>query len=99
MSSLLPELQQYARDTQGRRLCIYVYILFRNDPLTDQKAYNKAMSQVRVSVEWLFGDTVNWFKFLDFKKRLKIYLSAVGKMYLTCALLTSARTCLYGKCI
>ena len=75
MSSLLPKLQQYARDTQGR-LCIYrdpSYQInvnrqapFPNNPLTaDQKAYNRAMSQVRVSVEWLFGDIVNWLKFLD----------------------------------
>ena len=59
MSKLLPKLQQYARDTQGRRLCIYgdpayqIYMNFqapfRNIPLTaDQKAYNKAMNQVRV---------------------------------------------------
>jgi hypothetical protein len=26
------------------------------------------MSQVRIAVEWLFGDIVNYFKFLDFKK-------------------------------
>ena len=102
----MPNLQQYARATQGRLLCMYgdpayqinVHLQspFRNVPLTaDQKAY-KAMSQVRVSVEWLFGDIVNWFKFLDLKKNLKIYLSAIGKMYLTCALLTNAITCLCG---
>ena len=87
MSALIPKLQQYARATKGRLLCMYgdpayqinVYLQssFRKVPLTaDQKAYNKAMSQVSVSVEWLFGDIVNWFKF---------YLSAIGKMYLTCA--------------
>ena len=37
------------------------------------------MSQVRVSVEWLFGDIVNYFKFLDFKKNLKIGMSSIGK--------------------
>ena len=55
------------------------------------------MSEVRVSVEWLFGDVVNYFKFLDFKKNLKICLSAVGKMYITCALMRNARACLYGS--
>ena len=58
--------------------------------------YNKAMSEVRVSVEWLFGDIINSFKFLDFKKNLKIGLSSVGKMYIVCALLRNAITCLYG---
>ena len=44
--------------------------------------YNKAMSAVRISVEWIFGDIINYFKFLDFKKNLKISLRAVGKMYI-----------------
>ena len=55
------------------------------------------MSSVRVSVEWIFGDIVNFFKFLDFKKNLKIQLRAVGKMYITCTLLQNARSCLYGS--
>ena len=59
------------------------------------QAYNDAMSEVRVSVEWLFGDIINSFKFLDYKKNLKIELSSVGKMYVVCALLRNAVTCLY----
>ena len=54
------------------------------------------MSQVRVEVEWIFGDVINYFKFLDFKKDLKIGLSAVGKMYMSCAVIQNAYTCLYG---
>ena len=48
-----------------------------------------------VSVEWVFKEIINYFKFLDFKKNLKIELSAVGKTYMVCALLTNARICLY----
>jgi len=55
------------------------------------------MSQVRIAVEWVFGDIVNYFKFLDFKKNLKIGLSAVGKFYIVSALLRNALTCLYGN--
>jgi len=55
------------------------------------------MSSVRVSVEWLFGDIVEYFKFVDFKKNLKIGLSTVGRMYIVCALLRNALTCLYGN--
>ena len=55
------------------------------------------MSQVRISVEWVFGDIINYFKFLDFKKNLKIGLSAVGKFYIVSALLRNALTCLYGN--
>ena len=53
------------------------------------------MSQVRIAVEWVFGDILNYFAFLDFKKNFKIGLSAVGKMYIICAFLTNAHTCLY----
>ena len=39
------------------------------------------MNSVRTSVEWLFADVQNYFKFIDFKKNLKVGLSSVGKMY------------------
>ena len=59
--------------------------------------YNKAMSEVRVTVEWLFGIIKNYFKFIDFKKEMKLCLSTVGKVYEVCALLQNAHTCLYGN--
>ena len=71
---------------------------FRQVPLAPMmQDYNEAMSALRISVEWLFGDAINSFKFLDFKKNLKIGLSSVGKMYAVCALLRNAITCLYGN--
>ena len=48
-------------------------------------------------MEWLFGDVVNSFKFLDFKKNLKLMLSSVGKMYVVSVLLRNALTCLHGN--
>ena len=63
----------------------------------DMQAFNASMSAVRVSVEWLFGDIVNYFKFVDFKKNLKIGLNNVGKIYTVCALLQNALTCPYGN--
>ena len=50
------------------------------------------MSSARVSVEYVFNDVINCFKFLDFKKNLKVGLSAVGKMYIVCALMQNAHT-------
>ena len=35
----------------------------------EMSAFNTAMSEVRVSVEWLFGDIVEYFKFVDYKKK------------------------------
>lgn len=107
-SQILQQLQIHSFDTNDNTLCIYgdpAYPIrqqiqgpFRGAHLTDlEKAWNKSMSQVRVSVEWIFGDIINYFKFLDFKKNLKIHLSAVGKMYITCSLLHNARAILYGS--
>ena len=34
-----------------------------------QWQFNPAMSTVRASVEWVFGNIINYFSFLDFKKK------------------------------
>ena len=109
MSGLLDELEEYSYAPNGEALCIYgdpAYPLrqhlqcpFRQrQALTpEQQAFNQSMSKVRVSVEWVFGEIVSYFKFCDFKKNLKIGLSPVGKIYSVCALLRNAITCLYGS--
>lgn len=107
-SGLLQNLEQHAFSRNGQAMCLYgdpAYPLtlhlqnpFRYAILTpEMQAYNKSMSATRVSVEWVFGEVLNSFKFLDFKKNLKIQLSSVGKMYIVCALLYNAITCLYGN--
>ena len=60
-----------------------------------QKDFNKSMSKARVSVEWMFGEIVEKFKFVDFKKNLKVGLTSVGKIYRVSAILTNAHACLY----
>lgn len=61
-------------------LRIHLQAPFRNRAITPQVlAYNSSMSAVRTADEWLFGDIINYFKFLDFKKNLKLGLSQVGK--------------------
>ena len=41
----------------------------RNVLLTPQmQAFNSSMSSVRSCMEWLFGDIVNFFQFIDFKE-------------------------------
>ena len=105
-SRLLDQLQLHAYKPNGEPLCIYgdsAYPLrvhlqapYQGNCLTNlQKGYNTAMSNVRVSVEWLFKEILTYFAFVDFKINLKLVLSAIGKMYVVCALLTNVRTCLY----
>ena len=108
-SNLMQDLQQIAW-YNGHPLCIYgdpayplrlhIQAPYRSANITaNQHAFNKAMSEVRVSVEWLFGQITNYFKFIDFKKLQKIGLSPVGKIYIVCALLQNAHTCLYGNMV
>ena len=107
-SGLLQQLRQNALSPTGQPMCIYgdlAYPLhvhlqapFRGNGMTQQMlAYNASMSTVRVAVEWLFGDIVNYFKFIDFKRNLKIGLSSIGKLYVVSAILRNALTCLYGN--
>ena len=100
-SGLLDNLEQFAFSPTGEPMCIYgdpAYPLrvhlqcpFRNGILTPQMiAYNRAMSSVRVSVEWVFGDIVNYFKFADYKKNFKVLLGNIGKQYIVCAIFHNA---------
>ena len=96
-SGFLRELQRFSNSpVTGLPICVY------GDPAYPIRAHLQRpfkggvmtpVSTVRSSVEWIFGDIVNYFKFLEFKKNLKIGLSAVGKMYVTCALMQNACEC------
>ena len=46
-------------------------------------------------MEWIFGDILNYFPFIVFKKNLNIGLTPTGKMYIVCAILRNANSCLY----
>ena len=83
-SGLLIILQRRAVTPTGDILCIYgdpAYPLrphlmgpYRDNPPTPQmKAFNKAMSEARVSVEWLFSDIAESFKFTDNKKKYQTW--------------------------
>ena len=80
----------FAFDLHWQPMCIYgdpAYPLrvhlqapFRNRVLTPQmQVYNSAMSEVRSSVEWFFGDIINYFKFLDFKKKSEDWIKQCGE--------------------
>ena len=107
-SGLQNQLQLHSFDINGRPLCIYgdpaypislhVQGPFRGAQLNNaQKDFNRSMSSVRVTVEWPFGGIANYFAYVDFKKNLKLYLQAVGKLYLVSTILYNARVCLYGS--
>ena len=91
-SNLLHELEQNAFSPTGEPTCVF------GDPAYPLRVHLQApYRNGRVTVEWLFGNIINDFKFLDFKKNVKSGMSSVGKMYLVWALLHNAITCLYGN--
>ena len=78
-SGSLHDTSQFAFNPAGEPLCVYgdpAYPLrmqlqgpFKHGILTpEMEEYNSEISAVRTSVEWLFGDVINSFKFNDFKK-------------------------------
>ena len=104
-SGLLNELERHAFSLTGQAMCIngdpayphrvHLQRPFQHGLLTQQmQNFNGSMSKVCSSVEWIFGDIINYFKFLDFKKDLKLDLRPTWKMYIVCASLRN--TCLYG---
>ena len=105
---LYDDLENFAFCPVGREMCLYgdsAYPLrihlqapFRVGVLTRQmEIFKEKMSAVRESVELLFADIIDYFKFRDFKKNLRIGLSQVGKIYIVCAILRNALTCLYSS--
>jgi hypothetical protein len=62
----------------------------------DQRAFNLAMSRMRICVEWMFGYVIKYWAFVDFTKTQKALLSPVGPMYGVCVLLVNCRTCIAG---
>ena len=105
---LYDDLENFAFCPVGREMCLYgdpAYPLrihlqapFRVGVLTRQmEIFKEKMSALRESVELLFADIIDYFKFRDFKKNLRIGLSQVGKIYIVCAILRNALTCLYSS--
>ena len=80
---LLNQLQQHSFDNGGRPLYIYgdpAYPLrvhlqtgLRDANITrEEELWNSKMSSVKLTMEWIFGPIVKFFKFLDFRKTLKL---------------------------
>ena len=106
---LLTLLERFAVTPDGKQLCIYgdpayphcpqLQAPFKGAMLSQEEMdWNKAISQVRIQVEWMFGGITNYFKFLDFKKSTKVQLSAVGNIYIVCTLLQMQGHVFMGLC-
>jgi len=64
-----------------------------------QAEWNTSMSRTRITVEWMFGETVEQFSSLKCKRRLKILSSPVHKWYINCTFLNNLLNTSYPNAI
>jgi hypothetical protein len=106
-SELRACLERFCRDENGDVYAIYgdggytdmefMFSPFQGESLSsDECKFNRAMSGVRIAVEWGFGKVVCLWSFLDFKKKLKIWLSPIAVLYEVAVFLTNVHTCFAG---
>ena len=90
----------------GMRFCLfedsgynrrwYTEVLFQGSELSAaQRAFHKAMSSVRISVEWILKEVKRQFTVMDFKRKVKHVESPIGLMFLRCMFLSNFRNCIY----
>ena len=71
-------------------------IPFQDSNLSVQQvAFKKAMYSARITVEWIFKDVKLHFTTLRYKRKMKVFESPVGFLYLAAMLLSHMRKCLY----
>ena len=74
----------------------FMEILFQGSNLSVQQvAFNKAMSSARIAVEWIFKEVKLYFTTVDYKRKIKVFESPVGSLYLAAMLLSNMRNCIY----
>lgn len=84
----------YGDSGYARRL--YLEVPFSGAHVTyGQRAFNKAMASVRVTVEWFFKIVKKYWTAVDFKRKMRIGLGPVGLVYSSAMLLTNIRNCLH----
>ena len=72
--------------------------MFRNtQPHSMQRAFNDAMTQVRVSVEWGFNLVTNSFQAVDFIRWQRMFMTTPARQYRIATLLTNCLNCLRGR--
>ena len=93
-------------DIDWKRFCLYgesgynrrwyMEVPFQGRELSAaQRAFNKAMSSVRIIVEWIFTEVKMQFTVMDFKHKMKLFESPIGLMFLCCMFFCNCRNFIY----
>lgn len=92
----------------GKQYCIYgdsgynqrdfMDVPFQGGALNaDMRAFNKAMSEGRITIEWMFKEVKTFWTAVDFPRKLRVLQLPVGTMYLAGMLLCNMRNCFYAN--
>lgn len=106
----LDEVLEELMFVDGVQYCLYgdsgynersfLEVPFQGSQLTGyQKAFNKAMSTGRVTVEWFFKEVKLYWSTMDYRRKMRTGESPVGALYLVTMLLTNFRNCVYPNTI
>lgn len=74
-------------------LSLYVLRGYKGAMTPQQQWFSTEMSRLRVSVEWGFNLVLADWKYVDYKKNLKLLSQPIGKMYYVACLLANMKTC------
>lgn len=61
----------------------------------NQRAFNAAMAESRVTVEWAFKEVKCYWTTVDFKRKMRLKESPIGALYQAAVVLTNMRACVY----
>lgn len=109
LSKIIEEMEVFFNKNDGTYWALYgdngyanqkfIKVGFKNNlGLTlKQKEFTKNMSKLRVGVEYGFGQIVQQFAYLDYKKTQKLFLSSLKQMYYVAAFIVNCQTCIRGR--
>jgi nuclease HARBI1 len=80
---------------KGQSLVMCPYARYSVDQA--ERAYNKIMSRLRVSVESGFGKVTQYFSATDLRRAMRTGLMPTGSYYLVSTLMTNVHTCMHGS--
>jgi nuclease HARBI1 len=78
--------------------CAWIMHGFINPTCNSPEAlFNTLMSKARIAVEWAFKNVTQLWQFVDFRREMKIFKTAIGQFYVNCCFLTNCHNCFYGS--
>lgn len=74
----------------------FIEVPFQGSNLnSNQTAFNKSMSKVGITVEWVFKKVKMVFPVVETKRKLQLWESPVGLLYEAIMLMCNIRNCIY----